>query len=80
MWGYLRASGCGNGLAGSAFGNKRVQGWNFVGLFADVSLRKSDGWVGVWVFFCVRLDFAWAMCGRVIRNLGGEEREMSLSR
>ena len=36
MWGYLRASGCGNGLAGSAFGNKRVQGWNFVGLFADV--------------------------------------------
>ena len=54
-----------------------------VGILKDylgVRLRKGGGRVSVWAFVCVRLDFAWAMCGRVIRNLGGEEREMSLFR
>ena len=31
-------------------------------------------------FFCVRLDFVGAMSGRVIRKLGGKDREMGLSR
>ena len=51
-----------------------------MGLFASVRLRKWDGWVGVWVFFCVRLDFVGAMSGRVIRKLGGKDREMGFCR
>ena len=29
-------------------------------------------------FFCVRLDFVGAVSGRVIRKLGGKDREMGL--
>ena len=47
-------------------------------VYLGVRLRKWDGWVGVWVFFCVRLDFVGAMSGRVIGKLGGKDREMGL--
>ena len=36
LWDYLRMCGCENWLAGLAFRSKRVQGWSFVGLFANV--------------------------------------------
>ena len=57
MWGYLRASGYENWLAGLTFGSKRLQGWNYVGLFAGEWLRKWVGGVSVWALACAELEF-----------------------
>ena len=57
MWGYLRASGYENWLAGLTFGSKRLQGWNYVGLFAGEWLRKWVGRVSVWALACAELEF-----------------------
>ena len=55
-------------------------GLEFCGIICGCVVAEM-GWLG-WRLgvFCVRLDFVGAVSGRVIRKLGGKEREMSLSR
>ena len=55
-----------------------MQSWNFESLFGCTIAEM--GWLGwhLGVFFCIRLDFVGAMSGRVIRKLGGKDREMGL--